>query len=206
MDAAYDFLLRVRTELHYLNKRPTDVLTLAYQFKVANKFNYPQKDILRRAETFMRDYYSHARNIFQITELVAGRMSLETPASASGLRRLLPKARSKKVSFDGFHSLDGLIYPDSREIFREDPYRLMRVFQHAQMRGLGLSPELEQAHPAPRAAGRSHFPILPHRPRDLHGDSLPQGTGGTHPAAHARDGFSRALHPRVRRAHLPGAA
>jgi len=144
LDAAYDFLLRVRTELHYLNKRPTDVLTLAFQFKVANKFNYPQKDILRRAETFMRDYYSHARNIFQITELVAGRMSLETPAAASGLRRLLPKARSKKVSFDGFHSIDGLIYPDTREIFREDPYRLMRVFQHAQMRGLALSPELKQ--------------------------------------------------------------
>jgi len=142
LDAAYDFLLRVRTELHYLNKRPTDVLTLAYQFQVANRFEYPQKNVLRRAEEFMRDYYSHAREIFQLTELIAGRMSLTNP-QAKGLRKLLPGKREKKESFDGFYSLSGQMFPDSREIFRDDPYRLMRAFQHAQMRHLEMSPELK---------------------------------------------------------------
>src|ERR1043166_779357 len=64
LDRAYDFLLRVRTELHYLNKRATDILTLPFQMQVANNFKYPQKNVLRRSEAFMRDYYQHARNIF----------------------------------------------------------------------------------------------------------------------------------------------
>src|SRR5438477_7365917 len=34
LDRAYDFLLRVRTELHFLNKRPIDVLTLPFQEQV----------------------------------------------------------------------------------------------------------------------------------------------------------------------------
>ena len=65
LDRAYDFLLRVRTELHYLNKRGTDVLSLGFQGQIANNFQYPQKNILRRTEAFMRDYYQHARNIYQ---------------------------------------------------------------------------------------------------------------------------------------------
>ncbi|MBV9732623.1 MAG: nucleotidyltransferase domain-containing protein, partial [Verrucomicrobia bacterium] len=43
IDRAYDFLQRVRTELHYINKRPADVLTLFLQGQVANHFNYSQK-------------------------------------------------------------------------------------------------------------------------------------------------------------------
>src|SRR5678815_4095192 len=76
LDAAYDFLLRVRTELHYLNKRSTDVIVLGQQLVLANRLRYPQKNVLRRSEAFMRDYYQHARNIYHITELLSDRLSL----------------------------------------------------------------------------------------------------------------------------------
>src|SRR3984893_7627349 len=64
IDRAYDFLLRVRTELNYLNRRPSDVVTLFLQGQIANNFGYSQKNVLRRSETFMRDYYQHARTVY----------------------------------------------------------------------------------------------------------------------------------------------
>jgi [protein-PII] uridylyltransferase len=145
LDRAYDFLLRVRTELHYLNKRGTDVLSLIYQLQVANKFEYPQKNPLRRTEAFMRDYYQHARSIFIITELLADRLGGKHPPAekTSGFLTFLRRSGSHRQHFDGFYASEGAMYPEARDIFNEDRYRLIRMFQHAQQRRLTLSPELQ---------------------------------------------------------------
>ncbi len=143
LDRAYDFLLRVRAELHYLNKRATDSLSHVHQLQVATKLGYEQKNPLRRIETFMRDYYQHARAIFQITETTAAKLSMpgESPAS-NGMLGFL-KRKVKRECFDGFYLADGLLYPESREIFKEDPFRMMRAFQHAQLRHADFAPELQ---------------------------------------------------------------
>jgi len=145
LDRAYDFLLRVRTELHYLNKRGTDVLSLGFQGQIANNFAYPEKNILRRTEAFMRDYYQHARNIFHITEMLAERLGQESlEGKRPGLLNFFGSARKSAQRFDGFYTEGDLIYAESRDLFAQDPYRMMRVFQHAQQRHLRLSPELQQ--------------------------------------------------------------
>jgi len=146
LDRAYDFLLRVRTELHYLNKRGLDVLTLAFQMPVANKFNYPQKNALRRNEAFMRDYYQHARSIYYITEALSDRLSsgILAEKKKSVISLLLPRNNRKKPEhFDGFYAVGNTMYPESRDIFKDDSHRMMRLFQHAQQRQLVLSPELQ---------------------------------------------------------------
>lgn len=142
LEVAYDFLLRVRTQMHYINGRPIDNLTLQLQGKVATAFNYPQKNILRRCEAFMRDYYQHTREILTITETAIGRMDLTPVSRRRSLMRLL-RLPSAGVKFDGLVAKDGFIYPESRAIFKEDPSRMMRVFQHAQLRQLKLSTELK---------------------------------------------------------------
>lgn len=143
LDRAYDFLLRVRSELHYLTKRECDTLSHVYQLQVATKLGYEQKSPLRRIEAFMRDYYRCARDIYQITENTAAKLSLPgQPRQPKGMLRFL-KLKKKHETFDGFLLADGLLYPESREIFKEDPYRIMRAFQHVQQRHAAFSPELE---------------------------------------------------------------
>jgi len=147
IDRAYDFLLRIRTELHYLNKRSADVIIMSQQVQIANKLNYPQKNILRRSEAFMRDYYQHARNIYSITELLSERLCLNPGAAQKpgGLLGFLRKAKPPKTEeFDGFFSVGGQICTESSSVFNQEPARMMRLFQHMQQRGLDISPELAQ--------------------------------------------------------------
>ncbi|MHA3774665.1 [protein-PII] uridylyltransferase [Verrucomicrobiota bacterium sgz303538] len=147
LDRAYDFLLRIRTELHYLNKRAADVILISQQLQIADKLDYPQKNILRRTEAFMRDYYQHARNIYNITELLSERLCVAPQPSEKKPRLLGFLRRSKapqKEYFDGFYSRDGRIYAESSNVFNQEPARMMRLFQHMQQRQLKLSPELRQ--------------------------------------------------------------
>jgi [protein-PII] uridylyltransferase len=153
LDRAYDFLMRVRTELHYLNKRPLDALAMNFQFQIAEKWKYPQKNPLRRSEAFMRDYYMHARHIYHLTNVLAHRLAVTPgtrPARGALFKFLSPAKIKQYVSprkedhFDGFFSREGELYHESREIFKEDPFRLIRLFQHAQQRRLEISADLQQ--------------------------------------------------------------
>jgi [protein-PII] uridylyltransferase len=146
IDRAYDFLLRVRTELHYLSKRPSDLLTLFYQGQIANKFNYSQKNVLRRSEAFMRDYYQHARTIYLTTKRVTEQFLLPaiTEKEEKPVFGFLANRKLKTEHFDGFYSYGRLIYSENREIFQSDPFRLMRVFLYAQQREMELSSDLQQ--------------------------------------------------------------
>lgn len=141
LEKSYDFLLRTRAEMQYLNGRSADQLTLQLQGRVAQTFDYPQKNILRKVESFMRDYYGHARTIFLVTEAALGKMEARSAPPPSRLYRLL-HARPKSEKFDRFIARGGQLIPESREIFNDDPYRLLRAFHHAQVRQLEFHPEL----------------------------------------------------------------
>lgn len=142
---AYDFLHRVRNELHYETGKANDILTLRLQGVVATSFNYPQKSILRRTEVFMRDYYTHTRFLWQHTTSLMEIFQIEEQQAAnSGLRSYLTFRKSKREEFDGFTAKDNRIYALSPDIFTTDPNRLMRLFQHCQVRTLKLSPPMRK--------------------------------------------------------------
>jgi [protein-PII] uridylyltransferase len=145
LEAAYDFLLRVRTELHYHVNRPLEVLSKSLQPAVAHALGYGERSPSKRIEKFMRDLYTHMRNIFLITRTLEQRLALIVPAQKRlSLRRWLPERRAVPESVDGFLFVDGEIRASSNRIFRDSPRRLMRVFLHAQQRRLTLHPDLAQ--------------------------------------------------------------
>jgi [protein-PII] uridylyltransferase len=145
LEAAYDFLLRTRTELHYHVNRPLDVLGKNLQPAVATGLGYHDRSPSRRIEKFMRDLYTHMRNIFLITRTLEQRMALlpVTPSRLS-LRAWLPKRARTAEPVDGLLFVNGEICAASKRIFRDQPRRLMRVFLQAQQRGLKIHPDLAQ--------------------------------------------------------------
>ncbi|TLD69240.1 [protein-PII] uridylyltransferase [Phragmitibacter flavus] len=144
MERAYDFLLRVRNEMHYVEKREQDTLTLRLQGVVATNLGYRHKKILIRIEEFMRDYYQHTTNLLHRTAELMDRYHLQAieTEKPSLVQRLLKGRAPKTEKFDGFISKHERIYAEHDNIFTEDPPRLIRLFVHTQQRHLRLSPEL----------------------------------------------------------------
>jgi [protein-PII] uridylyltransferase len=147
LEAAYDYLLGVRTELHYQVNRPVDVLSKGLQPTVASNLGYVDRSPSKRLEHFMRELYTHSRNIYLITRTLEERLALLPPAQRlPSIRKFLPRPfnQPKEQLVDGFKISDGQIHPASNRVFRDQPRRLMRVFLHAQHRGLKLHPDLAQ--------------------------------------------------------------
>jgi [protein-PII] uridylyltransferase len=145
IEDAHDFIMRVRNELHYHTGKATDILTLQLQGVVATEFGYPQRSILRRTEAFMRDYYTHTRHLYRHATSLMEHFQIQKETDAeTGFRSFLTFRKKKREEFDGFIARDGRIYPANNDIFREDIHRLMRLFQHCQVRNLRLSPPMRR--------------------------------------------------------------
>jgi [protein-PII] uridylyltransferase len=146
LESAYDFLLRTRNELHYVTGRPVDVLAANIKPAVATGLGYSDRSPRTRVEHFMRDYYTHTRNVYLITRTLEQRLAL-VPSPLWGLRRLVGRRAVKPAiadEVDGFRIVGTQLTASSRNVLRDDPHRLMRAFLHAQKRGLTLHPDLAQ--------------------------------------------------------------
>jgi [protein-PII] uridylyltransferase len=147
LEAAYDYLLRVRNELHYHSGRAVDVLSKSIQPMIATNLGYKDPSPSKRIEVFMREFYNHSRNVYLITRTVEQRLALlPKPKLLPGLRRIFPfrKDKDKDPVVDGFKFVEGEIRAATPRVFRDKPERLMRVFLYAQQRGLRLHPDLAQ--------------------------------------------------------------
>ncbi len=138
LEAAYDYLLRTRTELHHVAGRPVDVLAANVKPAVALGLGYSERSPRVRVERFMRDYYTHARNIYLITRTLEQRLALGRGRTST------PVVPAVGAQFDGFRVVDGQLRHVYKTALRDDPRRFLRAFLHCQQRGLELHPDLAQ--------------------------------------------------------------
>ena len=145
IEKAYDFLLRLRTALHYATGRATDILHISLQEQIAKRLDYSSANDQLRSEALMRDYYEHTRNIFRVTERITEQfVSGYVTSKTRSLFSFLPLMRMHKTPVgDFFFVRNKQLHPARRDLFRKDPEQMMRAFEIAQERGLDLSPELE---------------------------------------------------------------
>ena len=145
MEHAYDLLLRTRTEVHLNNRRPTDVLQLEQQPLIAEGLLYPQKDIFKRVEAFMKDYYSAAApSTIPVSTRKPG--NLNRPAHRWRPHHLKEALRAHRRQhtrkFDGFGLSDKELSAANKNTFKDDPIRLIRVFRYRQQFGASFSADL----------------------------------------------------------------
>ena len=150
IEAAYEFLMRVRNELHYIQKNGSgDIMTLRHQGIIATHFDYAGKSIIQRSENFMREYYGHTKALYQHGTSLMQAFHLEVEASTSNpvpiIGALAARFHRKGVDeFEGFEVRDGLIFPGVEDPFAKNPRQMMRFFLHTQQRGLKTSPEIRK--------------------------------------------------------------
>ena len=144
IETAYDFLLRLRTDLHYLAGRSADVLYLNLQPEIAKRLHYREKDGRRASETLMRDYYKHTRNIFRVTERITEQFASGYATNRTrSLFSFLPLRRGGQTRIGSFFIRQSQLHTERRDLFKADPLEMMNAFQIAQERNVDLSPELE---------------------------------------------------------------
>lgn len=133
---AYDFLLRVRNELHFSTKHATDTLNLDAQPRIGLGLGYTASNILQRVELFMHDYYHAAQKIYRVSKTLESRLalSLEKPEGLRGsFREVLRSYRFQRTKrIDGFIMRGRELAAEQPDVFKEDPARLIRVFRHCQ--------------------------------------------------------------------------
>ncbi|MDQ3119613.1 MAG: [protein-PII] uridylyltransferase [Verrucomicrobiota bacterium] len=145
IDLAYDFLLRLRTELHYVNGRATDVLHLNFQETIAQRMRYPAKGRAPLSEVLMKDYYQHTRNIFRVTERITEQFA--SGRSSHGMRvffSFLSEASADEKDLGEFVLRSGQLYAKQSDFLQRVPVAIMQVFETAQMHRADLSPDLEE--------------------------------------------------------------
>jgi [protein-PII] uridylyltransferase len=143
IEAAYDFLLRLRTDLHYATGRATDTVHFTLQDQIAQRLGYPQKRGSLRNEALMKDYYGHTRNIFRVTERITEQFaSGRSSRTTRSLFSFLPRLKTAEEKLGLFRIRQGQLFAQQQDVFEKNPEAMMQVFQLAQERQLDLSPDL----------------------------------------------------------------
>ena len=144
LTTAYDYLMRVRNEMHYLTNRPEEVLRRSIQPRVAFYLGFKETSPSERLESFMHEVYTHLRTIYLLSRTLEQRMAL-FPENQGFKRISNLLTRQKPITIDGFEISKGQIQLANSRAFKEQPRRLMRAFLQAQQRGLTLHPDFAYA-------------------------------------------------------------
>ncbi len=139
---ALDFLLRVRSELHYLRGGKNDILSLPLQVPVAAHLGFEDGATVYGVERFMQQYYLRAGTVHQL----AGRLIERcTARPGSHVEAVMKKLRARDIG-DNFTEINRQIHilPAQQATFQEDPVRLLKIFWYRQEMGYDLSPEAKE--------------------------------------------------------------
>ncbi len=135
LEASYGFYLRVRSELHYVNKVRMDILDRDSQGMVARNLGYGQRLKTRaRVEMLMGDYYRHARSAYRFL-----RFYLETETRGQRFfARLGGRLFVDKVT-PYLHVYKGVLYLSSEPPEGGTPEEIIDIFRVAQKSDARLS-------------------------------------------------------------------
>ncbi|WP_457678790.1 [protein-PII] uridylyltransferase [Thermovibrio sp.] len=152
--SAYDFLLRVRNQLHLISNRRSDILSFEMQREVAKFFGFRKGR--SGVEQFMKSFFSSAIDLSVITNEVI-------KACKEGLYK--KKSFSIKSLFNqreeagDFYIEENTLYvkPESESSVVKEPLKVIEGFKLIQERGFELSPSAFSLFKLSAETNRSKF-------------------------------------------------
>jgi [protein-PII] uridylyltransferase len=135
---AENFLWAVRCQLHLLTNRAEDRLTFDVQREIAERMRFADRPGMSKVERFMRFYFLQAKVVGDLTGVFLAH--LDEKFAARGSRFGLPKLFKSPRKLHGFTLERGRLAIPRDDFFREDPVRLIELFQLADLHGLEIHP------------------------------------------------------------------
>lgn len=127
-----EFYWRCRNALHYRAGRREDRLTFHHQLELAAEFGYRDRPGVRGVEQFMRRYYQVAKQVANLSWIFLQKYQEEHRQGRSGAPIALE---------DSFVLMGDKVTVARTAAFREDPSRLIKLFEVAQRHGKSIHPE-----------------------------------------------------------------
>ena len=137
---AEGFMLAVRCHLHTITGRPEDRLTFDLQRTVAARMNFADRPGKSAVERFMQFYFLQAKRVGSLTGVFLAHID-EQFARSRPRRGLLASFTPRARALKGYRVYGGKIAAPSDDWFRQDPVRLIEVFQLAEAHGLDIHPD-----------------------------------------------------------------
>jgi [protein-PII] uridylyltransferase len=138
VDSAYDYLWRIRNELHFQLKRKTDQLQFDKQEQIAAFLGYKDSKKALSVEQFMQDYYSHATRTEHLATSLIFKAYKEKDAS-TGLFGYL----GRRSLGEDFFSYRGELKTAREKVFENRPEAIMQAFLLAKQNSLALSMDVK---------------------------------------------------------------
>ena len=140
---AADFLWTTRVHLHLLNGRASEQLTFDTQVEIADILGYRSTSALRGVERFMQDYFTHAKNVGDLTRIFLAALEARHVKPNPGLGQKLRSvfARGKGPSDRAYRLNNGRLDIVEPDAFRTDPVNILRLFQEGLATGIPIHPD-----------------------------------------------------------------
>jgi [protein-PII] uridylyltransferase len=157
-----DFLWTVRCQLHFHAGRAEERLSFDLQPALADALGYKAHGGLRAVERFMRHYFLMAREVGSLTRIVCTALELKQlkaePLNEKVMARLSWEERARLRRRTDFRIENGRLNTVTKEVFRQNPSNLLRLFQ------LGEEYDVE-FHPDAIRLVRQSLPLIDERLR-----------------------------------------
>lgn len=136
---AEGFLLAVRCHLHTQTGRAEDRLTFDLQRQVAERMNFADRPGKSAVERFMQFYFLQAKRVGSLTGVFLAHIDQQF-AQRPARKGLLAGFRARSRTLKGYRVRGGRIAAPNNDWFRQDPVRLIEIFQIAEEGELEIEP------------------------------------------------------------------
>jgi len=138
-----EFLWRVRCHMHFATGRAEERLSFEMQRVLASRLRYRPGSALSPVERFMKHYFLVAKDVGDLTAIVAAALEVKESRPAALFSRLIGKFRRRRkiAGSRDFLNDNGRITIADDDVFNRDPVNFIRLFWFADKHQLDIHPD-----------------------------------------------------------------
>ncbi len=137
------FLWTTRVHLHLLNGRASEQLTFDTQVEIAAALGYRSTEGQRTVERFMQAYFTHAKNVGDLTRIFLAALEAQhvKPRPSLGEKLRTVFAFGRDPTGPGYQLKNGRLDLIDEGAFRRDPVNILRLFEEGLATDIPIHPD-----------------------------------------------------------------